>query len=70
MPTVLLGDAMRRATKLKIAVLFLLAILLSGSAAVSLMVSGIVFAATIIVILCLLIFLAAVARFSKKKNKP
>ena len=64
-----LGDVMRRRSKFRvIAVLFLLAILLGGSAAISFMVSGIFLALTVLVILCLLMLLVVVAHFSKKKK--
>jgi len=60
---------MRRRSKFRvIAVLFLLAILLGGSAAISFMVSGIFLALTVLVILCLLMLLVVVAHFSKKKK--
>jgi hypothetical protein len=63
-----LVSAVRKTLKLKVMVLFLLVILLSGSAAVSIMVSGIVFIVTILAVLCLLGTLAAIAWFSKKKK--
>jgi hypothetical protein len=63
-----LVNDVRKTLKLKVMVLFLLVILLSGSAAVSIMVSGIVFIVTILAVLCLVGVLAAIAWFSKKKK--
>jgi len=63
-----LGGITGRRPKVKaVAVLFLRTILLSGSAAISFMVSGIVLALTLLVILCVLMLLVAFAHFGNKK---
>jgi hypothetical protein len=65
----MLGDLMPKRSKLKVvAVLFLLAILFTGSASVFFSVSGIFVALIGLIVLCLLLLLGAVALFSKKKQ--
>jgi protein-S-isoprenylcysteine O-methyltransferase Ste14 len=60
---------MRKRSKIRVvAVLFLLAILMSGSVAFSVMVSGIYLALMVFTMLCLFVLLAAFAWFSKKKK--
>jgi hypothetical protein len=61
-------SVVRKNSKLKVIVLFLLVILLGGSAVVSIMVSGIIIGATVLGLLGLLALLALVSWLKKKRN--